>query len=94
MKPGIVILRYLDDPERFFLWTLDELLVLMVPIVISVFMEQFLAGLAMSLFLLWGYMKLKRIYARNLFGFLYWHLPSSWCQFTRWPLSCHRTWLG
>jgi conjugal transfer pilus assembly protein TraL len=66
----------LDEPERFLFWTLDEAVVLLLPIFWGFFTSYPIVGLLMSPVGVWLYSRLK--YPQGIEGLraqLYWRMP-------------------
>ena len=88
--------RYLDEPERFLLWTLDEAMVMFVPMVAGLLWHHSGMGLLCGVSLFAMYHQLKT-YSHGFFivkGFCYWH---GLCPAIFWrhlPLAWHREVLG
>lgn len=69
--------RRLDDPDRFFIWTVDELGIICTPFILGIAWGYFATGFAVGigLYLLWK--KVKGIDGINFANALiYWYLPS------------------
>ena len=90
----ITILQHLDEPERFGLWTLDEIIVLVFLLVLCVLMNVIWLGFLLSPMALLVYRKIKRVGARHCLGLLYWHCPARWLKWTGFPPSYQRLGLG
>lgn len=69
--------RRLDEPERIAFWTLDEALVLLLPILTGLIMSWVLTGFVLGLSLFMALKKFKGNGSTNLVRFaLYWFLPN------------------
>lgn len=87
--------QYLDEPFKFMLWTLDELMALFIPFLTLMFLfNSPITGLVIGGLLLFGLKKIKgeqgHFFIHNL---MYWYLPSL-VRFKQTPPSYIRQWIG
>lgn len=69
--------QYLDEPERFFIFTPDELLTLVVPLALVTVLVNFAVALAVAGAGLFALRKLKQGGGlHRLLWVLYWHAPA------------------
>lgn len=69
--------QYLDEPERYLLFTPDELMAVVMPLAILTLLVNFLAGLAVAAFAFWALRKFKQGGAlHRVVWRAYWILPS------------------
>lgn len=72
---SVRVLAHLDRPVRLLFWSLDELVVMMIPFLVGIFSGSFvviLVGIVLYRF----YRKNKRRYsAKRIKSLLYWYLP-------------------
>jgi conjugal transfer pilus assembly protein TraL len=76
MTTGTLVLpRYLDEPERFLCWTVDEAVVMLMPMVVGLLLHHSGVGslLGIGLFALYHHIKTRSHGFYTLKGFLYWH---------------------
>ena len=87
--------RYLDEPFRFMIWTLDECVVFGIPFVIATFyLDAVISGLIVGGSLLLCLRKLKGDAGHTfLYQWAYWHLPPI-LRFKKMPLSYQRFYRG
>lgn len=68
--------RHLDDPERWYFWTLDEALVLVGPIILGYVFHMFVFGIALSAGGYFAYRKFKGSEQANVAVYgVYWYYP-------------------
>lgn len=90
-----IILHHLDDPLRILKWTIDEALILIVPIFFGIGADHFVAGMMSAGLGFWGLKKLKqRLGFMGLRHALYWHMPHNKRQLPTSPPSYIREYLG
>ena len=71
----------LDEPERFLFWTLDEAVVLLIPIVWGFLGSHSMLGLISSPLALWLYQRLKQPHGiEGLRAKLYWMCKKQFSQ--------------
>lgn len=87
--------RYLDEPLRVIIFTLDELMALVLPYLLGlVLFDAPLLGLGMGGAAVYGLKRLKGNQGhRFLWYCVYWHTPG-WMQLRYTPASHYRTWVG
>lgn len=94
MQDKYYIPKHIDEPFRVYLLTIDELILLIIPIVASFLFNQMLVGFCLGIGLLIGIKKLKgeqgHYYLVNL---MYWYLPDL-VRFKVTPPSHIREYLG
>lgn len=90
-----VMCRYLDDPERVAWFTIDEVVILLVPIVVGIMSSMLAIGILVGALGVYGLRKVKGGDNRN-YGFyaLYWYLPSSLFKTKFTPPSYMRVLVG
>jgi len=73
----IPIPKHLDDPPRLIFWTIDEVIIFLVPFTLLVIGRGMIfSGLIISITLFWLMRKIKQDRGHAfLLAFLYWHLP-------------------
>lgn len=77
MSRETYIPQYLDEPERFFVFTPDELLVVVAPLAICTVVLNFAVGLAIGVLAFVGLRKLKQGGGlHRLLWVLYWYVPT------------------
>ena len=70
--------RRLDDPDRFFIWTIDELGMICVPFLVGILWGYIAIGVIAGLILCIGWRRVKGADGINhAIHLLYWHLPMS-----------------
>lgn len=70
--------KFLDEPERFLFWTLDEALALVAPMILGVIVGHTIIGLSIGLVAMLVLRKLKSSGGSKVIkSWLYWHLPSN-----------------
>lgn len=90
-----VIPRYLDEPERVLFWTMDELLILLVPIFVGIACDFAALGLFVGIAGVALYSRLKARIGEHFFsGVLYWYLPPWLSRFKATPPSYIREYIG
>jgi conjugal transfer pilus assembly protein TraL len=87
--------QYLDEPGRIILWTIDELIVFLVPFLILFWcFDQVILGVITGISLIFGLRKIKGEQGHYfLYNLMYWYLPSV-IKFKSTPPSCYREFLG
>lgn len=89
-----VILNYVDTPLKFLLWTVNEIVMLVVPCFIGIVIDQFALGVIVCVGYFWGYKKYKRRFGKGQFQAVrYWYLPND-SRFKSIPPSFRREYLG
>ena len=90
-----IILHHLDDPLRIFWWTIPEAMIVLLPPIIGIGINQFVLGCAVSGLGYWGLKRLKKqVGLMALKHALYWHLPHSKRTAPSSPPSYIREYLG
>jgi type IV conjugative transfer system protein TraL len=87
--------QHIDEPARIILWTVDELILFLVPFFILFFcFDQIMLGIATGTGLVFTLRRIKGEQGHYfLYSVIYWHLPSM-IQFKSIPPSCYREFLG
>ena len=95
MKDFDYVPQYLDEPFRLILWTVDELFILFIPVLLGLFFwNSPLWGLTIGSLLLLFIKKLKAEQGHFfIYGFIYWYLPSL-IHLKKTVPSHQRLWLG
>ena len=87
--------QHLDAPPRFLLWTVDEAMSFIFPILLGVFLGSIWIGLCISYF---SYRTWRRLKSSSVRGFstrlIYWYYPSRLLDLKSTPDSAIRTFLG
>jgi conjugal transfer pilus assembly protein TraL len=92
---NIRIPQHLDEPERYFIFTPDELVVVIVPLLILTIISHFFVALMVSSLAFWSLRRLKRGGGLNrLIWDAYWLLPSSIFGLKATPPSFERLFVG
>lgn len=87
--------QYLDEPERFLFFTMDEALVLFAPVGFGIFANHFMLGLVLGIAGLFGYRKLKGTHGKSVMHFAkYWYFPASMSSLRCTPPSFIRFYQG
>lgn len=94
MEKSCIIPRYLDEPERLLLWTIDEVATFIIPMLAGIYSQVFWLGLLGGLVALLTYAKFKKKFAKQYLGFCYWHLPAHMFWHKSFAPSSHRILLG
>lgn len=77
MSRDTYIPQYLDEPERFFVFTPDELVAVALPLAICTVVLNFAIGLGIAVVAFIGLRKLKQGGGlHRLLWLLYWHIPT------------------
>lgn len=87
--------QHLDEPERYFIFTPDELVVVVAPLVVLTIVSNFLVGLIVAALGFWVLRRLKK--GGNLNRLLweaFWLLPSSTFGLKKTPPSDQRLLVG
>lgn len=80
--------QHLDEPERYFIFTPDELGVVLLPLGVLTVMANFLVGLVTALVCFWAFRKFKKGQGlHRLMLMAYWVLPSDVLRFRATPPS-------
>lgn len=86
---------YLDEPERFLIWTMDEALVLLLPLLIGVMVSFYGTGIIASIVAVTIYSRTKERIGKNLLpGVLYWYFPAAVSRFKATPPSYIKEYVG
>lgn len=68
--------KYLDEPTKLIIFTIDELVILVIPILIGLFTDKLLLGLTMGFGLMSLLKKLKGEEGHYfIYHLLYWYVP-------------------
>ena len=78
MNQDYYLLNHLDEPVRFLFFTIGEFIVMLVPFMIGMFIDQMIFGLIIG-FALYQLLKLigRSFFGANLRQIAYWFLPTS-----------------
>lgn len=83
-----IIPQHLDEPERYFIFTPDELGVVVVPLGVGTVLANFLVGMVAASFCFWALRKFKKGQGlHRLMRMAYWVLPSDLLKFKATPPS-------
>ena len=70
------ILRYLDAPVKFLFWTKGELLLILGPFFLGIFLDVFISGVVSGAFNFWGIRSFQKLFGMGtLQAVKYWYLP-------------------
>lgn len=87
--------QYLDEPERFFFFTTDEAILVLLLVGLGILTGYFMGGFLLSLLLLWLYKKYIGKEGKSYLLYLkYWFLPSSFSHLKYTPASHKRHYLS
>lgn len=88
--------RYLNEPERFLLWTLDEVVMFLIPLLLGLFLEKSGLGLigGLVVFFLYGRLKEKTDHFFHVRGWVYWQWPYRLAVSPQWPPAWIREVIG
>lgn len=87
--------QHLDEPERYFIFTPDELIAVVVPLLVLTIVTNFLVGVLVGASAFWVLRRLKRGGGLNhLLWAAYWLLPSSTFGLKQTPPSDERLLVG
>ncbi len=87
--------RYLDEPERWLFWTIDEACILVIPVIIGISLSYFILGIILSLTSYISWIKLKRAGHISTIRFaLYWFYPDIIMRLKATPSSHLRFYIG
>jgi conjugal transfer pilus assembly protein TraL len=76
MSGPITIPRHLDDPELIGLWTIDEMVAMIIPFVWGILSQHIIIGLILAVAAWWALRKAKgNRSSRWLYQAGYWYLP-------------------
>jgi type IV conjugative transfer system protein TraL len=89
-----VILNFVDTPLKLLFWTIPEVMMFIVPVLIGLFVSQLMLGCVIMFVCLWLY----KLYCRNfgkgeLQSVIYWYLPANQ-RLKRMPASFIREYLS
>lgn len=91
MSSDYYLLNHLDDPLRFFFFTMDEFLALAAPLFIGMFINKMLWGALFSLILYKLLTSIKKLAKGvNLRQLAYWFLPTNKKTLKLWVPSYYR----
>ena len=87
--------KHLDEPAKFVFWTIDEAIIMLVPMIMGIVQSYTITGIFLGL----GFMVLwKRMKGRDQSNLLmyggYWHLPSMLYNLKFTPKSFYRFFIG
>ena len=87
--------QYLDEPARIILWTIDEVIIFLVPFLVLLWgFNQTILGLIIGVVLVLGLKRLKGEQGHYfVYSLMYWHLPAM-VRFKSTPPSFYREFLG
>lgn len=89
-----VILNTVDTPLRILFWTVPELVMLIVPFLVGLMLDQVTLGILSSVFYFWIHKKYQRHFGKGQFQAVkYWFLPNT-SRFKSLPPSFIREYLG
>ena len=95
MSRETFIPQYLDEPERFFIFTPDELFSVVVPLAVGTVMFNFAIGLIAAIGIFLGLRKAKQGGGlQRLLWLGYWHLPGDLLRLKACPASHLREMAG
>jgi conjugal transfer pilus assembly protein TraL len=95
MSRDTYIPQYLDEPERFFIFTPDELVIVVVPLLLGTVLANFVVGLVIGLALFFALRKLKQGGGlHRLLWVGYWFLPTDVLRLKATPASHLREMAG
>ncbi|MBR9871452.1 MAG: type IV conjugative transfer system protein TraL [Gammaproteobacteria bacterium] len=95
MKDDFYIPQYLDEPERFLFFTIDEAIVLIGPIFVCWMLNFILTGLVLGPAFLILLRKFKGSEQSNIARYAaYWYLPEEISKMEATPPSCIREFVG
>lgn len=87
--------QYLDEPERYFVFTPDELVVVVVPLGILTVFANFLIGLIVAFGAFWLFRRLKKGGSlTRLLWLMFWLLPFEVLGLKKTPPAQHRLMVG
>ncbi|MFZ4077671.1 MAG: type IV conjugative transfer system protein TraL [Legionellaceae bacterium] len=70
------ILSYLDSPTKFLFWTKGELLLILGPFFLGIFLDAFMAGVVTGAINFWGIKAYQKRFGKGLLQAVrYWYLP-------------------
>jgi conjugal transfer pilus assembly protein TraL len=88
MSRDTFIPQYLDEPERFFIFTPDELMVVVIPLAIGTIVANFLIGLVVAGGVFLALRKLKQGGGlQRLLWIAYWYAPTDVLRLKAMPAS-------
>lgn len=89
-----VMLNHVDTPLKLLLWTVPEILMMIVPFFLGLMLEQLLMGLLVSIAYFYIYKKYQRKFGKGQFQVVnYWYFPTG-KRFKTLPPSYLREYLG
>lgn len=87
--------QHLDAPERYLVFTPDELIAVVAPLLICILVFNFLVGILVAGASLWALRKFKQGYSLSrLYWMAYWLLPSDVLRLKATPPSHLREFAG
>ena len=87
--------QHLDEPERYFIFTLDELIIVVAPLAVFTLVVNFVVGIAVGAGAFWALRKIKKGGSLNrLLWSLFWILPSDVFSLKKTPASDERMLVG
>lgn len=89
-----VILNYVDSPLKILLWTVPELLMLVMPILFGLMVDQLTLGIAVIFLYFWASKKYRQHFGKGQFHAVkYWYFPKD-RRFKALPPSYIREYIG
>jgi conjugal transfer pilus assembly protein TraL len=86
--------RYLDDPERWLFWSMDEAIMIIAPLIFGIYMGNLLISLVASFILYTSWRKIKGTEQANLAVYaFYWFFPKALTRLAS-PPSYIRSYIG
>jgi conjugal transfer pilus assembly protein TraL len=87
--------QYLDEPERYFIFTPDELIVVVVPLGLLTVLVNFVVGLLVGFACFWALRRLKKGGSlTKLLWLMFWLLPYEVVGLKKTPPAQHRLMVG
>ena len=87
--------KYLDEPEKFLFWNIDETMILGIPFITGVFFSSVDTGFLLGVAFLTLYKKVKGRGGKGFFkGWLYWNFPAQFSQLKSTPPSYIKEYVG
>lgn len=86
--------RYLDEPARFLVWTIDEAMAFFMPLFLGLLLNHIVFSLAGSAACIISLKKFKTWAGRYYRRWLYWHLPDKLNGLKNTPSSSVREYVG
>lgn len=87
--------KHLDEPAKLMFWTLEEVLIMIIPFVIGISNGYTLVGIIVGLALMVLWKRMKGREQSNLLMYAsYWHLPQILFKLKYTPKSFYRFFIG